>query len=171
MKTIFSLLITVMTTIVSFSCSAQDAGNISISFQLPAGFKPASAKEYKTLLKKHLSEPTEYTAGQNIYYHNDKGIGMIIREMEPGRFDPASLTARKQMYDALKLDEYSSVIEVYNGSKFMVVKYTKGSNYYTEIASDLKQDKYAIVVLECNQTMSEEVSSIVNSIKKTIRLK
>ncbi|MBC9908953.1 hypothetical protein [Chitinophaga varians] len=170
MKKIFFLLLTVMTSIASFSCFAQEIGNTSISFQLPHGFKQIPTTEYSTLIRKHISDPMKHS-DEDIYYYNDKGIGLVIRAAEPNRFMPASLNARKQMYDALKFDNYSSVIEVYNGAKFMVVKYTEGNGYYTEIASDLKEGKYAIVVLECNQTMSEEVSSIVNSIKKTIRLK
>ncbi|WP_142686011.1 hypothetical protein [Chitinophaga polysaccharea] len=170
MKKIYSLLVTLMTTIVSFSSFAQEVGNTSASFQLPKGFKQTPVTEYRTLIKKHLSVPMQHS-DEDIYYYNDKGIGLVVRAGEPNRFMPASLSERKQMYDGLGFDNYSSAIEIFNGAKFLIVKYTFGGGCYTEIASDLKQGKYTIIVLECNKTMSEEENSIVESIKKTVRLK
>ncbi|MEC5145609.1 hypothetical protein [Chitinophaga sp. 212800010-3] len=180
MNKIISLFIVAI--IISFSCYAQEAGNNTISFQLPKGFKNTSLAEYKTQIKEHLSKPKEYL-DRDQYYYNDKGIGMVVREMKPFKFDPSSLEARKQFFDGLfqkhfetksnssNFKDYSSVIESYNGASFMVVKYTYDEDCYTEIDSDLKQGRYAIIVLEYNKMMSEEVNSIVESIKKTIRLK
>lgn len=165
-----------MTVVVTFSCFAQEVGNNLISFQLPKGFKSTSKAEYTTQIKKHLSEPNEYF-DRDKYYYNDKGIGMVIREMEPfKRVDPSTLEDRKKFHDNLLqnrsyIKNYFAEIESYNGFQSLIIKYVQDTDHFLEIESDLRQGKYAIVVLEYNKTMSEEVDSIVNSIRKTIRLK